>query len=97
MSCLVANRLCGSRTSFRVVLRGEEESRPTLALFAFILGLSVVFTATLPFACGSDGGCSNRADVHISVGRGLGLRGANRISSVGDVGVTTRSHGYGPV
>ena len=55
--------------------------------FLFILGHVVALTATLPFACGSDGGCSNRADVHISVGRGLGLRGANRISSVGDVDV----------
>ena len=77
------------------VVRSEEESRPALAL-VFILGHVAVLTATLPFAaCGSDGGCSNRANVQTSVGRGLGLGGASRISSVGDVGVITRSHGHG--
>ena len=58
-------------------LRGEDERRPTLALM-FILGLSVVLTATLPFACGSDGGCSNRAGIHTSVGWGRGLGGASQ-------------------
>ena len=44
---------------------------------AFILGLSVVATASLPFACDSDGGCSNRADIHTRVGRGRGLGGTS--------------------
>ena len=37
-----------SRAGLRVVLQGEKESRPTLAL-AFILGHVAVLTATLPF------------------------------------------------
>ena len=67
VSRLMANRPCGSRAGLRVALRGEEESRPTLAL-AFIPGHVAALTAPLPFACGSDGGCSNHADVHIRVG-----------------------------
>ena len=72
-----------SRAGLRVVLQGEEESRPTLAL-AFILGHVVVLTATLPFACGSDGGCSNRAVIRSRVGRGWELGDASRSSSTGN-------------
>ena len=46
-----------SRAGLRVVLKGEKESRPPLAL-AFALGRVGLLTATLPFACGSDGGSS---------------------------------------
>ena len=56
---------------------GEEESCPALAL-AFILGHVVVRTASLPFACGSDGGCSNRAVTRNRVGRGRELGNAIR-------------------
>ena len=58
-----------SRAGLRVVLLGEKESRPTLAL-AFVLGHVFVCTATLPFARGSDGRCSNRTVVRSRVGRG---------------------------
>ena len=46
--------------------------------FAFILGLVVGRTASLPFACGSDGGCSNRVVIHSRVGRGWELGNATR-------------------
>ena len=45
---------------------------------AFILGPVVVLTTTLPFACGSDGGCSNRAVTRNRVGRGRELGNAIR-------------------
>ena len=45
---------------------------------AFILGPVVVLTATLPFARGSNGGCSNRAVIHNRVGRGWELGNATR-------------------
>ena len=64
--CPVDSRSCGSCASLRVALHGEEESRPTLTL-AFILGPSVVATASLPFACGSDGGCSSRLNGGVCV------------------------------
>ena len=41
---------CGSCAGLRVALHGEEESRPTQTR-VFILGLSVVATASFPFAC----------------------------------------------
>ena len=62
--------------------RGEEESRLTLAL-TFILGRSVVRTACLPFACGSDGRCSSRAAIRNRVGRGWELGDVSRRSSTG--------------
>ena len=69
--CLVGSRPCGSCARLRVALRGEEESRPALAL-TFILGHVAVFTAPLPFARDSDGGCSNRSDIHASSVSGSG-------------------------
>ena len=78
--CLVGKRPCRSRAGLRVAMCCEEESRPTLAL-TFISGLSVVLTAHLPFACGSDGGCSNRAVIHTRVGRGREVGGASRSGS----------------
>ena len=65
-------------------MRGEEESRPALAL-TFIFGHVAVLTAPLPFARDSDGGCSNRAAIHNRVGRGWELLGdASRGSSTGN-------------
>ena len=71
-----------SRAGLRVVLWGEEECRLTLAL-TFILGRVVVRTACLPFACGRDGRCSNRAATRNRVGRGWELGDASRRSSTG--------------
>ena len=75
--------LSTSRVGLRVVLRGEEESRLALAL-AFMLGHLFVLTTTLPFVCGSDGGCSNRAVIRNRVGRGWELGDASRSSSTGN-------------
>ena len=66
-----------SRAGLRVVLQGEKESRPALAL-AFIPGHAAVRTASLPFACGSDRGRSNRAVTRNRVGRGRELGNAIR-------------------
>ena len=66
-----------SRAGPRVVLQGEKESRPALAL-AFIPGHAAVRTACLPFACSSDGGFSNRAVTRNRVGRGRELGNAIR-------------------
>ena len=41
--------------------------------FALILGLVVGRTAPLPFACGSDGGCSNRTVIRSRIGQGREL------------------------
>ena len=85
------------RAGLRIVLRGGKESRPALA-FAFIPGHAVVLTASLPFACGSDGGCSNRAVTRNRDGRGRELGNAIRsaviLSRVGqgwESGDTSRS------
>ena len=68
-------RLYGPCTGLPVALRGEEESRPALAL-TFTPGYMVALTAPLPFACGRDGGCSNRSDTHTVVAVVLRVIGA---------------------
>ena len=90
-----------SRAGPRVVLQGEKESRPALAL-AFIPGHAAVRTACLPFACGSDGGCSNRVATRNRVGRrrelGNAIRSVVILSRVGqgwESGDTSRSRSTG--
>ena len=69
---------------------------------AFILGHGVALTAPLPFACGSDGGRSNRAVTRNRVGRrrelGSAIRSAVILSRVGqgwESGDVSRSRSAG--
>ena len=60
--------LLTSRAGLRVVLQVEEV---TLALTHMLGSMCAVFPAALPFACGSDGGRSNRVAIRSRSGRGL--------------------------
>ena len=72
-----------SRAGLRVVPQGEKESCMALAL-AFILGPVVVLAATLPCACGRDGGRSTRVGICSRIGRGWKCGVASRSVNSGD-------------
>ena len=69
---------------------------------AFIIGHAVALTAPLPFACGSDWGCSNRVVTRYRVGRrrelGSAIRSAVILSRFGqgwESGDVSRSRSAG--